>query len=233
MDTAPWHAPSPGILGILGRMANRRGLSVSLTAMAALVLVGFVFFAPNLEAVARRLFTFLRPAPTDTLSITSQINRLENYSDPGYFELTLDQASAAAGFDPLELPASVDGLEFSGAHHDPNLNAVTLRYLLDGRPLYFTQRRLGQVEEFASIGASAPVESVTLRGVDGEYAPGGWRVSAEELREPQPTLELVWDAALPQHTLRWEQNQYVYEILVVDNPQMSKSRLLELAERVK
>jgi hypothetical protein len=212
---------------------TRRAAAISLTALAALVLFGFVLFAPNLEAVARRLFTFLRAAPTDTLEITSQTSRLQRYSDPGYFDLSLEQAEAAAGFKPLEIPESVGQTEFSGAHYDPELNAITLRYLHEGYPLYFTQRPLGQVEEFATIGASAPVESVSLRGVEGEYVQGGWRAGAEALQAPQPTLELVWDPDLPQHTLRWEQDRSVYEILAVDNQQMDKTRLLALAERVK
>ena len=103
-----------------------------------------------------------------------------------------------------------------------------------------TQRRLGEIEEYSSVGASAPVEIVPVRGVEGEYVVGGWRFSSDG-EKPSFTavpnndvdIGVVWDPELPQRILRWQEEDFIYEILLTGSHSLVKSDLLIIAEQIK
>jgi hypothetical protein len=172
---------------------------------------------------------FFNPNPSDQMTLQVTIPSPEDpqvFGAPGYFSLSLEEVEKLDGFEVKEIifPATgspIPEMAFSGAHFDAELQAVNLRYSVDGISLFFSQRASGKIEEYSSVGAGAPVKPVIVRGVEGEYVAGGWRSKrasdspAHGTLQPgtQVSLDIVWDYDLPQRILRWQEDQVYYEIL--------------------
>ena len=255
METAPWTAPEetgsrfPNFMKWLTGIGNpfpRTGLHVALASTVLLLVIVMVTLAsPKLQAVAQQILHFIIPAPTDELAlqVTVQppgtqvpLNAVERYP------LTSTQAEELSGY-PIRVVAQLpEGITLTGAQYNPKLHAVILRYAGAGQTLLFTQRPEGEVAEYATVGASAPVEIVTVRGVPGEFVTGGWivtdtndRIQATAAPGTQISLGVYWDPTLPQRILRWQEGNMLYEILSTKTSQgitIDKDELIKLAESI-
>ncbi len=242
MASAPWRSSSTPARS--SRRAFLRPLAAGVFLLALAVIA--VFAIPPLNATARRLMFFFAPSPSQSLvlQVTAPSPGDPNvFGSPGYFSLTLLEAQRLADFDVRQISIAqvtslIPGLEFAGAHYDPDLQAVTLRYSVDSRSLFLTQRRLGSIEEYNTIGPGAPVEQVSVGGVKGEYVTGGWKPAVPQAVTPQPgaklSLDVTWDPALPQHILRWQEGGFLYEILTTAGLgreiELGKEELIKIAE---
>jgi hypothetical protein len=215
------------------------GAIATATVVVSILLIG-ILAIPSLQAVAQQIMHYFMPAQADQRSIEMTVPYPDDKSDfgsPAYFSLSLAQAQAQVDFPITQIQQLPSGWAFSGAHYEASLNSITLRYQVNGSTLYLTERLADVVEEYSSVGASAPVETVTVGEVTGEYVLGGWRLASEgsspvETGVPgtQVSLDIYWDPDLPQQTLRWERGGIVYEIRFAGKSPLSKQVLIEIAE---
>ena len=95
------------------------------------------------------------------------------------------------------------------------------------------QRENDRVQEYSSVGPEATAEFVTVRGVQGEYIPGGWVVKTQATPQPgseSQTIDLIWENQAGMATLRWEENGFVYEIIVTSPQNFPQKEVLTIAE---
>jgi len=255
METAPWTAPEktglrfPNFVNWLTGMSNsfrRPRLRVALASTVLLLVIVLVTLtSPTLQAVAQKILHFIVPAPTDELTLQMTVQPLgtqEPLNAEERYPLSLTQAEVLAGY-PLRVIAQLpEGITLTGAQYNPNLHAVTLRYAGTRRTLLFTQHPVGDITEYATVGASAPVEMVIVRGVPGEFVTGGWiatdandRIQATAAPGTQVSLGVYWDPTLPQRILRWQEGNILYEILSTKTAQgitIDKDELIAMAESI-
>jgi hypothetical protein len=235
MRTAPWNQREPTRSVYTGRM--KKGLRLaSFALLVCLLIIVPLFFTPSLLSNARQMFRFFGVSDKNRRSIeiihtpTSTSNSL--LSEPS-FSLSLDEAAKTAGFQINTLSSLPTGVVLEGAAFDPTRHAVLIRYAGEGRTVLFTQRENNHINEYASVGPEASGEFVMVRGVQGEYIPGGWVVQSQVTPQPgieTATIELVWENQAGMATLRWEENGYVYEIILTGPQNIAKEEILAIAE---
>jgi hypothetical protein len=245
MEMSPWLRRNKDRNSISDKLRTPRIQIRALVAIIILILVIVTgaFTAPNLIAIAQQIAQYILPAEGDQLSLPisnsvtsspSILNSSENFS------LGLSEAQDLAGFTLKKIHLTIYGLTLTGAQYDPKSQAVSMRYIGGGALLLFTQRPHGIVEEYTSVGASAPIFTVKVRGVDGEYVEGGWRVLTDN-EEPSFTaiprkevkVGVLWDPELPQRILRWKEEDLLFEILLTGSHDLEKSDILKIAESIK
>lgn len=245
METAPWKQASIGRKSRwtwLGNMDLNARLAAASLAVLLLAIASLIFM-PSVRATAQNLLRFLMPAPEDAITIPVMIPYPDDsnvFDTPAAFDHSLEEAQRQVEYPLKDITLLMDGLRFNGAHYDPQLQKVTLRYTSGEFNLFFSQRPLGTIEEYSKIGASAPVEMVKVRGVDGEYVRGGWKILSPgyQVLETAPPgeqvfVEATWDATLPQNMLRWSEGGFLYELITTGNPEIDRSDILDIAKRVK
>jgi hypothetical protein len=153
--------------------------ALTIAVICVLLIAIGIIASPSLRVIAQQIAQYFLPADSDQISVPISISPPAEPLLPGSpdaFTLSLSEVQDVSRFTLKEIPLTPYGLSFTGAHYDPNLQMVNLRYTGDGFMLLLTQRRLGEIEEYSSIGANAPVENVSVRGVMGEFVSGGWRI---------------------------------------------------------
>ncbi len=164
---------------------------------------------------------------------------------PGYFSLSISEAEQLAGYKARELSLAdiadlIPGLEFTGAHYNSEMRAIILRYSVENHHLYLTQYPIGPTQEYNTIGPNAPVQKVLVRGAEGEYVVGGWKAARPEITSTQPgtqvNLDVVWDPNLPQRILRWQEADFLFEILTSASLgrelNLEKEEIIKIAEAI-
>ena len=235
MATAPWirNKSTPPFT---------RRWRLAIGSAALLVVLLAVLVIPSVQVAAKqfiRLFWLSQRDERIFNIILTSGSSIQQINSPDYCSLTVEQAEEKVGY-PLSIVHRLPvGFNLIGTHVDPMLQSVTLCYFAKVNHILFTQRKLGKIQEFSSIGASAQVEKVWVRGVEGEYVKGGWRtdkgeveVHATETPGTQVTLAIYWDASLPQQMLRWIEGETQFEIIYQGDSGFSQSDLLDLAESV-
>jgi hypothetical protein len=233
MRTAPWqHHPA----------TLRRQALVLAAFCLLLVFLTSIFTSMPLKAVAQQLAFFFWPEPKDRLIIRTNLPTPDHPGILGPIEsFTLDpsEAQSLAGFDILQISPIPTDLTLRGAYYDPDSHAVTLLYEGAGYLLYLTQRQLDETTQaYLSIGASAIVEPVQVRGVHGEYVTGGWKTAnnTPQLTSepgPQATLNVYWDPLLPKYTLLWKEGDIYYILRSLGESGPTRNELVTLAENLK
>jgi len=247
MQGAPWFSEKQINISFSHRLRDLfRVPHYRFIVLAALILIvtffGLVSYR-SIGVVAQNFMRFLRPAASDHIAIPVRLPWPEDtnsFGAPGYFSLTIEQAQEKVNFQLKIIDHPKAELSFSGAHFNPNIGAIIQRYSNPMYTIYFSQRRLGGVEEYTKIGGSAPVETAYIHGIEAEFATGGWRLdpTSEKLASTsspgtQISVDAFWDANLPQSILRWQESGYLYDILVVGKQNQKKDELIQIAESVK
>jgi len=243
MHTAPWKKSSS--LNIVTKVSRYFlptsqpiRLAILVSSILILTIIGYTA-SPTIKAAAKQFFSFFVPAETDTISIpitVGQDGNLVAYDAPGYFSIDIDSLTELIEFDLLVIPEQLLGLKYSGANYNKEISSVTIQYQGADKTIYFTQRATESMLEFSSIGASAPIELVMIKGHPGEYVVGGWHaidkksiITPDHLMKISENLNIYWDQNQSQRIMRWEENGVTYEILAIGQ-RLSKSILLEIAE---
>lgn len=236
MQQAPWNKESKQFS--ITALQSLRTFPVKAFAVFILFLITILlFFTPAWVSTARQIFRFFWVHDENARSIEvtrTPISPPNSSLSEFKFSLTLAEAAKAANFSikvPTEFPK---GIVLEGAAFDETRQAVLFKYVGEGITLLFTQREESSVTEYASIGSSAPTELVTVRGVQGEFVTGGWVI--QSLSENQPdtqTINLVWENQAGMWTLRWEENGFVYEIVVASSQSVSLPEILAIAESMR
>jgi hypothetical protein len=238
MNKAPWNQMSGS------KIINNRRMSqvirlASFTFLILILLVLPLLFTPSLISNARQMLRFFWVSDENSRSIevtyTPTFTSTSPFPEPS-FPLSIEEAAATAGFQLRTLATLPAGVILDGAAYDPTREAVLIRYAGEGKTILLTQRVKDRVKEYASIGQDAAAEIVTVRGVQGEFISGGWVVQTQSTPQPgmgSQTVNLIWENQAGMATLRWEENGYLYEIVVAGSQNISLEEILAIAESMR
>ncbi len=242
MKRAPWQTPiaAPKFPFNTSWLPNRM-LAIGLVILLVVVLVGAALVIPPVRGVARQIiFSFLN-SPSSQVEVQVTLTSpgdLFDYSNPSNFPLSLPDAQAQAGFQVLQISPLPAWLELIGARFDANYHAVILLYQAKQSSLFLTQRPLGAGQDVFSIGSEAKVEVVKIGNVQGEFVRGGWKaISSQPATSGQTPVQVnisaIWDAGLPQSTLRWQAGNMAFELRSLGENGPSQSDLILWANELK
>jgi len=163
----------------------------------------------------------------------------------GSFTLDIKEAESLAGFDVLEPTWVPSVLFFKGAAFEPNesdkpKNTVQILYYfyseargpsLASNGIVISQQPIDSIEDCRMgtgclVGAGAQVETVQIGDTIGEYVIGVW--------EADNAGHWIWRVEPYLQRLRWEKNDFAFEILYMGPPEeVGKTDLLLIAENMK
>jgi hypothetical protein len=242
MLTAPWLQTNSNHKKLhISNISARKLIWATIISLVFLVLVSFTIF-PTLRVIAKQIIYSFISGPSDRLNIQVTLSThddLFNFTSPENFPLSINDVKRQAGFLVKEISLSSGDLKWVGARFDPSYNAVILLYQGDNYKLFLSQRPIGNNVDVFSIGPSAQVNLVNIGDITGEYVLGGWKaISTQSVPDPtnpgiQTSINAIWDNNLPQSTLRWQTNGYVYELRTIGEGSPSQSVLITIANELK
>jgi hypothetical protein len=214
--------------------ASRMKLAIAIMAIVfGLSLLALA--APQGQAFAQRILQFFTRAESDTLPLQpfqqTSIPTLAAESTPEKpFPLTIDEAQTLAGY-KVFVPTDTKGHNFYGAEYDPARKTVSINFsdpeIGFGNGFLITEQLLAASADIyplqGVVGASAPVETVQIGNVPGEYVMGVWNLTDNgPVWQPEPSIQ----------TLRWKTDTTFFEI-VYQGTKLTKDDLLAIAESLK
>jgi hypothetical protein len=212
----------------------------------AAVIIFFAFiglsFFPPVRAVARQIIFSFISEQSDQIDIQTTLSPpgdLFHFSDPSNFPLSIKEVQQEARFNVKEIFQPPEGLKIVGSRFDSSYKAVTTLYQGKDYKLFLTQRPIGRGEDVFSIGSTAQVYLVKIGDQNGEFVKGGWKaistqaISITVSPDYQTNINAVWDNDLPQFTLRWQAEDFIYEIRSIGEGSLSQSELIMLANGLK
>lgn len=243
MEKAPWikeGSRKRGRFFCSNTPAHKWLLGISVL-IPVLALIGLSFF-PSVRAVARQIVFSFISEQSDQLAIQATLSTPEDlfhFSDPANFPLTIQNVQGRAGFDVMEIIQQQEGLTKVGSRFDSSYKAVTTLYQGFNFKLFLTQRPVGNGRDVFSIGSTAQIDQVKIGDVDGEFVMGGWKAISTQTTTStigqgnQTNINAVWDNDLPQYTLRWQADGFMYELRTIGEGSPSQSELIALANGLK
>lgn len=237
MESAPWFQQA----------ARHKGPTslrfVSIFGLVLLFVLTTTLSVPSLRAMGEQIVHFFMPEPADRMNVQLTVPGpavSDGFGSSQDYSLTFEEAQRLAGFSLGQLTLIPPQVIFTGAYYDSELNSVAIRYSAENFVLLLTQRKRSKnIQEYSSIGANAPVEIVQVRGVDGEYVRGGWRLKPEASQAlntaapgTQVSVPVYWDPELPQTTLRWMEEDRMYELRFSGAKFLEKDRLIQIANSI-
>jgi hypothetical protein len=243
MKETPWHRKLPDQeLPLRVSYKPKRRLLWGLASMIFIFLVIAIMLIPPVRAIARQIIYSFIAAPSNQIEVEVTLASpadLFNYSDPSNFSLSPQAAQSQAGFQVRQISPLPAGLTLVGARYDRDYNAVILLYQGERFTLFLTQRPLGNSQDVFSVGTQAVVEMVDIGNMHGEFVRGGWKAISTEspignqTQESQVNITAIWDDALPQFTLRWQEGNVAYELRTLGEGGPSQSDLILWANELK
>jgi hypothetical protein len=236
MEEAPWiRKQSQKPRSIFTSLAFRLS---ALAVLSILLIISLFIFIPSLRTSADRLFNFFSSYDDNSRSIQAVYTPTSATSPlpETLFPLTLEQASQEAGFTPKELSLLSEELHLEGAAFSTNREALILRYSGGDKTILLAQRKAEGVQEYASIGPAAPVQIVEVRHLQGEFVSGGWIIQIENTSPPgamPQSIHLVWDDQSTMRTLRWQEGDFIYEIVTNSSEAFLLAEILAIAESMR
>jgi hypothetical protein len=242
MQHAPWQDvnPSHKVL-LISKKPIRRLFWATIISLLIMVLVSITFF-PSLRVIAKQIIYSFISGPSDQINIQVTLSNpgdLFNYSAPENFPLSITGLNLQAGFLVKEIKSSSMDLKLIGARFDPSYDAAIIFYQGDKYNLFLSQRPVGDNIDIFSIGPSAQVNLVTIGNIQGEFVKGGWKaISTQSVPDTltnvtQTSINAIWDNDLPQSTLRWQTNGFVYELRTIGEGRPSQLELITIANELK
>jgi len=230
MENAPWRKSSKY------SWYKQWGFAVALVSIV--ILVGLMMFPP-FRAMARNWISYFLPGTQDHLELSvDQLDhqQLFQYASPDNFPYSVEQITSLAGFKVSQPESLLPGMELIGCRYEAGTQTIIMLYQGAGYNLFLSQRPIDAGQEYFSIGASALVESVWIGEIQGEYVSGGWISQsiqpAPETKQPAELL-VQWDNSLPQHTLRWQFQNYAYQLRSTGSTSPQKADLIALAAGIR
>jgi hypothetical protein len=243
MGKAPWiKTGSMEKAQLFGtNMPARRILLGISVLISVLVLFGLSFFPP-IRAIARQIVYSFISEQADQIHIQTTLSTpgdLFHFSDPANFPLTIQEVQERSGFNVKAIYQPPEDLKIIGSRFDDSYKAVTTLYQGQGFKLFLTQRPAGIGEDVFSIGSTAQVDRVKIGDQEGEFVMGGWKaISSQSIAKTtgpgnQTDINAIWDSNLPQFTLRWQAEGFIYELRTIGESSPSQSDLIALANELK
>jgi len=190
--------------------------------LGILALLSVAFITPQGRAFAQDIFHFFSHANSDVLDPGTQ-NQVNN-PEPARNQEVGD-IETLAGFDILEPVTLPQGLSFFGASYDPATQTIIQQFGLSAEEIMLSIRQQPYTNPEACtlcglVGASAPVETVQIGSIQGEYVEGVWN-----LTDNGP----VWENTPYLKTLRWQSNGMAFE-MIYGSEEVNKEDMVAIAE---
>lgn len=209
---------------------HRRLVYTAISILVVVLVAALLLLTPQGRAWAQYIF-FTR-SDSDTLPLQPwQLTPLPGTPtpDPGFDnkDLTITEAEGLAGYHVLEPTGFNEILTFVGASFDPQHNIVRIFYA-NGFVLRQERYQISADCELCnSVGASAPIETVQIGDVTGEYVVGVWKLTDNgPVWEPEPLMQ----------RLRWQANGMAFELMYnppTEDKAITKSTLIAIAESIR
>jgi hypothetical protein len=192
-------------------------------AMAAMMvlLIASLSLAP-VRAAALELFAFFAPAESDTRSVEALVPAEDG--EPAGITGTLDDVSAAAGFELL-LPAALpDGYALEEARFDPETGTTELLYRYSPmQGFVLTQQPAERFDATGAppVGPEAAIQPVNIGETQGQYVQGMWIATDDPGNTPPGEVyngDLVWQPVPMVRTLAWERDGFVLMLTAQGDP---------------
>ena len=199
-------------------------------------------FSPSIQVIARQIIYSFISEPSDQIIIQATLTTpgdLFNFTDPANFPMTIQEIHESAGFYIMQITKLPEDLIQVGARFDSSYKTVTTSYQGNDYNLFLTQRPIGSGADVFSIGTTAKVDLVKIGDQQGEFVRGGWKaISTQTITKTispgnQTNITAVWDNNLPQYTLRWQVEGFIYELRTIGEGSPSQSELIALANGLK
>lgn len=222
LSTSAWHSKNGETMNTLAQKTLIRRLALAVLALATAFTL--LAFTPQGRAFAQSLLQFFTRAGSDSLPAQSEYPTKPEAPRV----LGAGGAEAQAGFDVLRPGFLPEGLVFQGASYtDENRTVIQqFGYAPEDIRLSIQQQPFTSQEACTLcglVGTSAPVETVQINGVAGEYVEGVW-----ELTENGP----VWQNNPYLKTLRWQEDGMAFEMIFM-GMELTQTDLLAIAESMK
>jgi len=220
------------------RTPNRRWIPAA-GLLAMMVFAGLVVVTPPLRAVAQDMLDLFVRAPKEELTVAElevNVPPLEAWQDG----LSIVEAEQRAGF-KLWTPSVVpEKHHFNQATYVPSEEMVTSLYVAADAPVVdpgqYSQLVLAQQPALRAasgssrfpVGVSAPIETVQVDGVSGQYVEGAWCGA-----DPDPETPLQWCGSSSARTLRWQRDEWMFTLAALDInsslPSLTREQMIEVA----
>jgi hypothetical protein len=218
--------------------SNSRMVWIGIASFIILAIIG-ISFIPSVRVVARQIIDSFIASPNDEIEI--QVTSLGTgdllvSADPSNFPHSIETVQQQTGYPIMVLHDLPPDLVMSGARFDPGYNAITILYRGPDYDIFLTQRPLNDGKDVFSIGSKAQVEIVAIGEQKGEYVLGGWKIinsSDSQLPDTPAIINAIWDNTLAQSTLRWQHEDFGYELRAIGENRPSQSMLIQLAIELK
>lgn len=230
LENAPWRKRS--------RHAWYRRWGFAVTLVCFVILAGLMVIPP-FRAMARNWINYFLPGTQDQLELSiDQLDhqQLFQYASPDNFPNSVDQIASLAGFTVSQPKSLPPGMELIGCRYESGTQTIVMLYRGAGYNLFLSQRPIAAGQEYFTIGASALVEPIWIGEIQGEYVSGGWISQSNQTSpETQASAELHvhWDNSLPQHTLRWQFQDFAYQLRSTGSTSPGKADLIALAAGIR
>lgn len=209
---------SPGVF-----LFCRFWLPVALSALLIVLAVATIWVTPPLRLMAQEVLDSLfNRAPHDSIVLEYQAEATEVSTVPAHYSSTsIAEAELVTGLNFPEPTVSLIPYTLTQATINYETETIWLTYNTPGRYLSIYRRSvaLGWLTD-AVVGASAEIIPVEFEGPDGEtihgeYVAGGWQPSADPTSGSGETVQQPadWTAQSAQRRLRWQDANYVYEMV--------------------
>ncbi len=240
MQSQPWMAQTMTTRthGAPTRTPNRRWMPAA-GLLALMLCAGLVIVTPPLRAFAQDILQVFVRAPTEALTVAeleANAPPLEESQDG----LSLVEAEQRAGF-KLWTPSIVpEKHHFNQATYVPSEEMVTSLYVAADAPVVdlgqYSQlvlaqqpaRRAASSRSMFPVGVAAPIESVQIDGMSGQYVEGSWCGAG-----PDPETPLQWCGSSSARTLRWQRDEWMFTLAALDMnaslPSLSREQLIAVA----
>lgn len=216
------HLASESTLKGDASMKSTLSLTPRRAALATLIILALLlslFVTPPGRALAQTVLQFFTRAGSDQLP-----PQLGPAPTDAPRDKSLVEAESLAGFSVLTPGALPEGLSFYGASYDDGLKAVIQQfgYAPEDIRLSLRQQPFSSPEACTLcglVGASAPVQTVSVGNVSAEYTEGVW-----ELTDNGP----VWRNDEYLKTLRWQSNGMAFELIYM-GAELDRNTLVAIA----
>jgi hypothetical protein len=204
-------------------------------ATIVILLIASLSLAP-VRAAALELFAFFAPAESDTRSVEALVPAADG--EPAGITGTLDDVSAAAGFDLLLPDALPDGYALEEARFDPETGTTELLYRYSPmQGFVLTQQPVERFEAAGAppVGPEAEIQTVSIGEARGQYVQGMWIATDDPGDTPPGEVyngELVWQPVPMVRTLAWEQDGFVLVLTAQGDPEDDTGGILLREELV-
>lgn len=232
MANAPWYVKQERKFTVIMKSVPRAARLTSISLLVAIIAGAIVWAMPTLRSFAQELLDNLFNRAESTTIVVEPIQDpppvVEILPSVAQTFYALDEAEAAIGMDISTPQTGIAPFELSGITVNHESQTVWLIYNAPERYLSVYQRAvgLGWLDE-GVVGPEAAVEAVEFVNIagftiHGEYVAGAWQ-------QVEGSDTATWTMETTQKRLRWQDDQWVYEMVMFGSSAVTAQDMIAIA----